>query len=153
MNAALDYVLVVDDDEAVRVVLRETLRNDGHEVLCASDGAEALHIMAREKAPQLVILDLMMPHVSGWQVLQVMEGSPRLASVPVVILTAFDTRPELPLGRSILHKPIEAPLLLDLTRALVDQEQSLRFALCEPPSDLMPRRLTRRPPTHSVVNR
>src|SRR5579859_6061975 len=95
MNAAAAYVLVVDDDEAVRLVLVETLRQDGRDVVCASDGDEALAVMNGERLPQLVILDLMMPRVSGWQVLDRMEKSPRLAGIPVVVLTAFDSRADL----------------------------------------------------------
>jgi CheY-like chemotaxis protein len=138
MNAG--YVLVVDDDEAIRLVLLETLRNDGRQVVCAGDGDEALKIMAGPRLPRLVILDLMMPRVSGWQVLDQMERTPRLAGVPVVVLTAFDSCADLPRGRSIVHKPIEGFLLLDLTRALLEQDQRLEFSLQEPPSDLMPRK-------------
>ncbi len=76
------HVLVVDDDEAVRVVLVETLRSDGHDVACAADGGEALLLMERAPLPRLLILDLMMPRVSGWQVLDRMERSPRLAGIP-----------------------------------------------------------------------
>jgi CheY-like chemotaxis protein len=141
MSAAAGYVLVVDDDEAIRLVLLETLRNDGRDVVSAADGDEALEIMERPRLPELVILDLMMPRISGWQVLERMERSPRLSGIPVVVLTAFDSRADLPIGRSIVHKPIEGPLLLDLTRALLEQDRRLAFSLDEPPSDLMPQRL------------
>jgi CheY-like chemotaxis protein len=133
------FVLVVDDDEAIRTVMAEVLRVDGHEVLCASDGAEALALMRCGRVPELVVLDLMMPNVTGLQVLEAMGESPRLAAVPVVVLTAFDARDDLPAGRPALHKPIEAALLLDLVRALLEQDRKLAFALEEAPSDLMPR--------------
>ena len=141
MSELPGYLLVVDDDEAVRLVLATTLRDHGRKVVCAADGDEALDVMARTELPLIVILDLMMPRRSGWQVLDEMEKSPRLAHIPVVVLTAFGSRADLPRGRSILHKPIEGPLLLDLTDALLDQDRRLAFSLSEPPTDLMPRRV------------
>jgi CheY-like chemotaxis protein len=133
------FLLVVDDDEVIRTVITEVLREDGHEVVCASDGAEALAFLRCGTFPELVLLDLMMPGVTGWQVLETMAQSPRLASIPVVVLTAFDARDDLPTGRPVLHKPVEGALLLDLVRTLLDQERRLAFSLQEPPSDLMPR--------------
>ena len=65
MTEGSGHVLVVDDDEAVRIVLVETLRSDGHDVACAADGGEALLMMERMPLPRLLILDLMMPRVSG----------------------------------------------------------------------------------------
>lgn len=141
MDERPGYVLVVDDDEAVRFVLANTLRDHGRTVVCAADGDEALEVMARPGLPLIVVLDLMMPRMSGWQVLDEMEKNPRLARIPVVVLTAFGSRSDLPSGRSILHKPIEGPLLLDLTDALLEQDQRLAFSLSEPPTDLMPRRM------------
>jgi CheY-like chemotaxis protein len=133
------YVLVVDDDQAVRTVISETFREDGQEVVCAEDGDEALRLMAGKTVPRLVILDLMMPRVTGWRVLESMAADPRLASIPVVVLTAFDSCADLPSGRSVVHKPIDGALLLDLAHSLIEQDQRLAFALNEPPSNLMPR--------------
>jgi len=139
-------VLVVDDDEAVRTVMAEVLRADGHHVVCASDGAEALAVLRSGPAPELVLLDLMMPRINGWQVLASMSQSPRLASVPVVILTSFDARDDLPVGRPALHKPMDGALLLELLHTLLDQDRQLAFALEEAPSDLMPRASQPAPP-------
>jgi CheY-like chemotaxis protein len=142
------FVLVVDDDETVRTVMAEVLRADGRDVVCARDGAEALAIMRGEPTPDLVLLDLMMPGVTGWQVLESMGESPRLARVPVVVLTAFDARDDLPAGRPALHKPMDGALLLDLVHTLLDQDRQLAFSLEEPPSDLMPR--ASHPPLHPI---
>ena len=58
----------------------------------------------------------MMPGVTGWQVLEEMSHSPRLAPIPVVVLTAFGTRDDLPAGRPVLHKPVDVETLIDLAR-------------------------------------
>ena len=67
-----------------------------------------------------------------------MAQSPRLASIPVVVLTAFDARDDLPTGRPVLHSPLDGALLLELVRTILEQERRLAFSLQEPPSDLLP---------------
>ena len=62
-------ILVVDDDESVRKVVRETLDEEGYETFEAADGVEALQVFERE-SPDLVILDIMMPVFDGFQVLE-----------------------------------------------------------------------------------
>ncbi len=103
-------MLVADDDESVRTLLAEILAGEGYRVVTASDGAEALEKM-RATEPDLVILDLMMPHVSGWQVLEEIERHPRWAGTPVVVLTAFGEVGGVPAGRRVIHKPVDLELL------------------------------------------
>jgi CheY-like chemotaxis protein len=114
----MSRVLVVDDDEAVRVVAEAILRADGHEVATAADGEMALGLLADQPVPSIVLLDLMMPHVSGWDVLEAMAHRPMLAHVPVLVLTGFDELEGLPEHCHILHKPIDADLLRQRVREL-----------------------------------
>jgi CheY-like chemotaxis protein len=132
--------MVVDDDEAVRTVLETILCKEGHDVATAAGGAEALEWMRSGRPPDLVLLDLMMPGVSGWEVLEAMSESPRLVEIPVVVLTAFGDGAERPTGRALLHKPIDDELLRGLIGELLTQKEKLEFTLEEPPSDLLPRR-------------
>jgi CheY-like chemotaxis protein len=115
-------VLVVDDDEAVRTVVEETLRSDGHEVACANDGRMALTRLRCGEVPALMLLDLMMPGMNGWQLLDEMRRDPALESLPVIVLTAFDARDDLPQGCHVLHKPIDADVLLGLVHALLHED-------------------------------
>ncbi len=108
------YVLVVDDDEAIRGAVAEALREAGFDVECAGDGYEALAAMQLEPRPSVVLLDLMMPRLSGWQVLDVMAEKSRLKEVPVVVLTAFDALADLPPGRRVLHKPFDEEVLREM---------------------------------------
>lgn len=80
-------VLVVDDDPSVLLLCRVNLELDGFRVLEAADGATALEL-ARAQHPDVVLLDLMLPDVDGWQVLRALKDDPQLTEVPVVILTA-----------------------------------------------------------------
>jgi len=113
-----DEVLVVDDDEALRAVAAEALQSDGFAVQTAADAVEALERM-QEHRPSLVLLDLMMPGLTGWQMLDAMQQTPALRDVPVVILTGFDARYDLPPGRPVLHKPVDACLLVLVVRSVL----------------------------------
>ena len=84
-------ILIVEDDEELNEVLQYNLRRSGYEVLQAWDGLEARQIIAREK-PDLVLLDLMLPGVDGWEVCRSMRSSDETRDTPVVIFTARSSR-------------------------------------------------------------
>ena len=88
-------VLVVDDDGELRDVLRESVELDGHTALVASNGREALRVL-REQGADVVVLDLMMPVMNGWQFLEAVRAEPRLAQVPVIVISAAARPPEPP---------------------------------------------------------
>lgn len=79
-------VLVVDDEPDIRDLLRITLEAEGYEVFEAGDGLEAIH-MVRQAQPDLVILDIMMPHMDGLEVLRRLEADPETAGLPVIFLS------------------------------------------------------------------
>ncbi len=83
-------VLVVDDEADIRELVRLNLELDGHDVEVAGDGAEALAAVAAGLRPDLVLLDLMMPRVDGWEVLRHLKADPDpdVTATPVVLLTA-----------------------------------------------------------------
>jgi CheY-like chemotaxis protein len=80
-------VMVVEDDHAIREALRELLEDEGYRVTQASNGAEALARL-REDRPGLILLDLMMPVMDGWEFRNAIQRDPQLSSIPVVILSA-----------------------------------------------------------------
>ncbi|MFA4015293.1 MAG: hypothetical protein RUDDFDWM_000373 [Candidatus Fervidibacterota bacterium] len=79
-------ILVVDDDEAVRELLRICLMNEGYRVMTASDGLQALTLL-RKRKPDLVVLDIYMPLLDGWSVLKVIRTDESLKKLPVILLT------------------------------------------------------------------
>jgi CheY-like chemotaxis protein len=111
-------VLVADDDEAVRCAVAGVLQEGGFEVSMARDGEQVLDSLNAGLRPALVLLDLMMPRVTGWQVLQAMGKRADLADIPVIVLTAFDSNVGLPPGCRVLHKPFESEVLLAEARDL-----------------------------------
>ena len=80
-------VLVVDDDPNIRRMIVAALKRDGYTFCEAPNGKEALELM-RQEHPNVVVLDLMMPILSGWDVLQARELEPELKQIPVIVISA-----------------------------------------------------------------
>jgi len=83
------HILAVDDDPVVRHVIRSTLIDAGHLISMATGGQEALDMITRHR-PELVILDIMMPDMSGLDVCKQLRANPYLAKLPIIFLTAKD---------------------------------------------------------------
>jgi CheY-like chemotaxis protein len=108
-------VLVIDDDDAVRTLMRRTLSREGFRVLEAPGGEEGL-ALAREHRPDVVTLDVIMPVMDGWSVLSALKADPDLRDVPVVMLTIADERGlGFALGASeFLTKPVDRGRLVSV---------------------------------------
>lgn len=104
-------VLVVDDDEALREIVAEAISDAGYDVEQAENGVEALDKM-RQKAPCIVVLDLMMPVMDGWEVMAAMESDEALSRVPVCIVSAQDAVAP-PKNAYFIKKPLTTAALLD----------------------------------------
>jgi CheY-like chemotaxis protein len=111
-------VLIVDDDLPIREAVSEMLIDAGYEVQLAENGAVALDVVRRAKKPALLLLDMMMPVMSGFELLELLEdGDADLNLVPIVVMSAFSA----PLGpagarggvKACLCKPVKAALLLE----------------------------------------
>jgi CheY-like chemotaxis protein len=90
-------ILVVDDELPVRAVVMAILEDTQYDVIGAANGRDAVACLRKDPSRfQLVLLDLMMPYMSGWDVLHTMQAQPTLASIPVVIMTA---------GSNVRHPP------------------------------------------------
>src|SRR4051812_36908026 len=83
-------VLVVDDEPDIRYLVKVNLELDGHEVLTAANGTEALELV-RAAPPDVVLLDVMMPHMDGWEVLEAIKAERDVAirDIPVIMVTAL----------------------------------------------------------------
>jgi len=80
-------ILVVDDERHIVRLVQVTLERAGYEVAVAYDGRECLQKVPQEK-PDLIVLDVMMPHMDGFETLQNLKADPETASIPVIMLTA-----------------------------------------------------------------
>ena len=114
-------ILAVDDDPAILDVVAQVLADEGYRVLTANSGRAAVEL-ARQHVPKLILLDLMMPEMNGWQVVAELRVSPLTRSIPILLLSARrDT--ELmanDLGvNSYLEKPFDLDELLMRVRRIL----------------------------------
>jgi DNA-binding response OmpR family regulator len=107
-------VLVVEDDTVIREQLAEALADEGFTVKTAADGREALESLRRARTG-VVVADLMMPVMSGWDLIKAMRSSPALADVPVMIMTAASNVGRAPDGPVFL-KPLNLDSLIRAIR-------------------------------------
>lgn len=120
-------ILVVDDDPSIRKLIVTTLRRDGYSLSEAENGREALEAMQAGKE-DLVLLDLMMPEVSGWDVLRIRKNDSELRRIPVIVITA-NHGPEVgdALASGIcalLPKPFELTTLHALVKTCLSHDHS-----------------------------
>jgi two-component system alkaline phosphatase synthesis response regulator PhoP len=120
-DGAVDgVVLVVDDDESIRETLQMALELENYATALAGDGAQALEWLRRNPTPRLILLDLMMPVMDGWQLFDQLAKDERLARIPVVVITAFERELGRVGGLPVVKKPID---LRDLLRVVGGSEQ------------------------------
>jgi CheY-like chemotaxis protein len=112
-------VLVVEDDHDVRVSVRQTLEEEGYQVVSAANGHQAIELLSKHQ-PGLVLVDLRMPIMDGWQFVELLKGDVALARLPVFVHTAYYEL-EPPAGiDGVLKKPIDANALIDLAHKHCD---------------------------------
>lgn len=84
-------VLVVEDDPDSREVFSEVLRAQGHRVIAVGSGASAMAYLHSQKCPSVILLDMLMPEMDGWQFRRAQQADPELARIPVVVVSALRT--------------------------------------------------------------
>ncbi len=116
MSEAAHSVLLVEDDDFIRQEISEALQDEGYHVSTAAHGREALQLLAEGAKPSVVLLDLMMPVMNGWEFLKAFKKDEQYARIPVVILSAFADRATIIGGDaiSVLRKPINLNALFSV---------------------------------------
>jgi CheY-like chemotaxis protein len=112
------HILVVDDDEDTRETLLQILSLRGYQVSTAVHGKDALAMLHVNRNVRLILLDLMMPVMSGCEFLEHMQADESIRLIPVVIVTAFSERADKLSALRILPKPLELQRLLDVVREM-----------------------------------
>lgn len=117
-----DRVLIIEDDMDIQQALAQVLDEEGYDVDCASDGAEALEkLRSGGVKPSAIVLDLWMPRMNGFGFRSAQLASPDTADIPVVVVTAGGVAPreKAMLGLAyVMHKPVDLEVLLRVVRRL-----------------------------------
>jgi two-component system chemotaxis response regulator CheY len=112
------FVLIVDDDPDLLDVTSFVIESEGMAVETARNGEEALALLRAGRVPELVLLDLMMPVMNGWEFLDEIAKDPSLQPIPIVVLTATE-RTEVPGAIEVLNKPMDLIALLQVVEHYV----------------------------------
>jgi CheY-like chemotaxis protein len=114
-NAPDSKILIVDDNRDVLSAMSDLLRIKGFSVRTAENGLEALNRMKAEDDISLVLLDLLMPVMDGWEFLSRKRSDMRIAEIPVVVISAFSSA-SLDGVEEVLMKPVSIEALVDVVR-------------------------------------
>ena len=112
-------ILIIEDNEEIRQTLEEVLRGEGYQAFGVSNGKEALRVLKAMPGPALILLDMMMPTMNGWEFLEVKKSNWQIADLPVVVLSALDapnalTKNSKPLAaKGYIRKPIDLDVLME----------------------------------------
>jgi CheY-like chemotaxis protein len=112
-------VLIVEDDADLREMMAQLLTLEGYQIETVANGREALEYLNDAPRPDVILLDLMMPIMDGWEFRRRQQDDPALADVPVIVLTALDqaqARASDLNGVDFLKKPLDFDRLLELVR-------------------------------------
>jgi CheY-like chemotaxis protein len=112
------YILLVDDDPELRQSMVDLLEDEGYQTRSASSGREALAVLAGADLPSLILLDLMMPDLNGWQFCELQRRDPRIARIPVLVVTAARSVAPTPAGVDVLFKPFSLDEVLEKVQRL-----------------------------------
>lgn len=126
-------VMVVEDEPENRLFIGLMLRTEGYEVMEAEDGHAALRMLAQGELPEVILLDVMMPGLNGWQVFERLRADPRLGSIPVVMLTALAQRSDVERAVELgvdgyLTKPFEPADLIHTLHETLEKNDANRTA-------------------------
>ena len=111
-------VLIVEDDEDLRDMMAQMLTIEGFAAATVANGREALDYLHGTTKPHVILLDLMMPVMDGWEFRRRQQADPELAPVPVIVLSALDPVRAAPVdAAAFLKKPLDFDRLLELVRS------------------------------------
>lgn len=109
-------ILVVDDDEGIREILQMAFMTEGYSVTTAANGKEALDILSHSPHYGLILLDLMMPKMNGWEFVEAFQKSNH-PQIPIILMTAYTDRVKNIDVKEVISKPMDFEALLQRVQA------------------------------------
>ena len=124
-------ILIVDDEAVNLNLLKEMLANQGYAFSFATNGKKALEVVYAAR-PDLILLDIMMPEMDGWEVLKRLKKDEQYRDIPVIVQTALESPEDFERGLSLgayyyVTKPINRSILLPLVRSALEEYRNIRF--------------------------
>lgn len=116
MSETLPIVLIVDDDDAIRGLIRDVLADEGYTVEEAGNGREALAVLQRLPVSCVLLVDLLMPKVDGWQFIEQVRADELRRSTPIVVMSSSITFQRIPPNVTFLEKPFRINRLVTTIR-------------------------------------
>lgn len=116
MSQDLPTILVVDDDDAIRGLIRDVLAEEGYAVEQAGNGDEALAVLRRLPLSCVLLVDLLMPQVDGWQLIEQVRADELRRDMPVVVMSSSITLQRIPANVTFLEKPFKINRLISTIR-------------------------------------
>lgn len=119
-------ILIVDDSEVQLYALRKVLEDGGHEVLTAENGPDGIAMAVKEK-PELILMDVVMPDMSGFQATRKLSRLPETSAIPVIFVTTKDQESDRIWGMrqgaaDYITKPVDRKLLLSTIKRILEKE-------------------------------
>jgi len=121
-------ILVVEDNPSILDIVKAILEGTGYGVQSARNGLEAFSCL-EEQRPDLIILDIMMPHMDGLEILERLKGTAETSSIPVILLTAMAQQEDMLKGYKLgadyyMPKPFDSTHLIDVTKFLLSKDRN-----------------------------
>jgi CheY-like chemotaxis protein len=109
-------ILLIEDEPDIRTILKDVLEWEGYQVYTASNGKEGMDILLEMPTPSLILLDLMMPVMNGWEFANALQTDHAYVDIPIVALSAFSDPEKKIRVKGFIKKPVDLDLLLSLVR-------------------------------------
>ena len=106
-------VLIVEDNKEIQDSLKVALELEGYKAFTADNGKEAIELLGKMPTPCIILLDLMMPIMNGWEFVEEISKDIMLSTIPVVVVSAFGDKKVTPKASDYIQKPIDLDALLN----------------------------------------
>jgi CheY-like chemotaxis protein len=117
------FILIVEDSQDIRILIKKLLEQQGYFVIEATNGKQALELLQNtNRLPHLIIFDLMMPDINGYEFRKQQRGDPKIANIPVLVISADSRIPAAELGidpKAAIKKPFDIGQFLDVVESLI----------------------------------
>jgi CheY-like chemotaxis protein len=106
-------ILIVEDENEIRGIIHDQLMDQGYEIFTAANGRQGFELLARNPKIDLILLDLMMPVMNGWQFISAIAKNKLLRGIPIVVVSAFSDQAKVLGVRDVIQKPFEMSTMLE----------------------------------------